>query len=50
MKVKFLKDHGKHVAGDVVETTEHTGKYWVLCNVAEAYDGEEKPKEKKAKK
>lgn len=36
-KVKFLKDHLQHKAGDVAQTTHGEANYFIRCGVAEKY-------------
>lgn len=34
MKIKFIKDHNKYKAGDIVEVPDARGKYWVMVKAA----------------
>lgn len=43
MKVKFLKDHLRHRAGEVSDIIDDAANYFIKCNVAIPYVEEPKP-------
>lgn len=50
MKIKLLKDHLDHTAGDTVEVTEQRGGYLVRVGVGEVSESKTEYKEPKGKK
>lgn len=47
MKIKLLKDHLDHTAGDTIEVTEQIGGYLVRVGVGETYEVKKETKELK---